>query len=331
MSATIIDVARDCGYSKATVSRAFLTPDLVSFKARDRIYASSKKLNYSPNTIAQSMVLKRTKNIAFIIHEKQYPAILNPFYSPILETVLQEANRRNFSLLISTRQDMHLPNGKIAIKRQMDGVILAGEADRQLIKELQGLNIHVVLLNSYLEMKQLPCVVADHFQGAVTATQHLIDRGHRNIGLIAGRFSKQISEERLYGYLHALKTNGLSADPLKIIDIEPTIEEAKKAMTHLLKLANRPTAIFCTNDIIAAGAMKAVFRAKLRVPNDMALVGFDDSFISRIVEPELTSLRIDPVRMGQAAAEILFHLINGTTPDSLLVRLTPELIQREST
>ncbi len=138
---------------------------MVSFKARERIYASSKKLNYAPHAIARAMVLKRTENIAFIIHEKQYPAILNPFYSPILESVLQEANRRNYSLFISAQQDMHLPNGQIAIKRQMDGVILAGESDRQLIDELLGLKIPVVLLNNHLDIEGLPCVVADHFQG----------------------------------------------------------------------------------------------------------------------------------------------------------------------
>ncbi len=331
MSATIIDVARDSGYSKATVSRAFATPDMVSFKARERIYASSKKLNYAPHAIARAMVLKRTENIAFIIHEKQYPAILNPFYSPILESVLQEANRRNYSLFISAQQDMHLPNGQIAIKRQMDGVILAGESDRQLIDELLGLKIPVVLLNNHLDIEGLPCVVADHFQGAVVATQHLIDRGHRRIGLLAGRFSRQISQARLAGYLQALSANGLSADPRFTIDLEPTTEAAEHAMKGLIGMSDRPTAMFCTNDAIAAGAMKAVLRAKLRVPQDIALVGFDDSYISRLVEPELTTLRIDPVKMGQSAAEILFQMIHGQNPKDFLVRLIPELIVREST
>ena len=112
MAATIIDVARLCGYSKATVSRAYASPEAVSEKAREKIYAAAKQLNYAPNAIARAMVRQQTENIAFIIHEKQYPAILNPFYSPMLEAAMQEGTRRNYSLFVTTSQDIHLPNGE---------------------------------------------------------------------------------------------------------------------------------------------------------------------------------------------------------------------------
>lgn len=330
-TSTIIDVARDCGYSKATVSRAFASPEVVTPKARERIYASAQKLHYAPDAIARAMARKRTENIAFIIHEKQYPAILNPFYSPILETVLEEANRRNYSLLISAQQDMRLPDGKLLVRKQMDGVILAGEADPQLIEQLMSLNIPVVLLNNQPENENIPCVVADHFYGAALATQHLIDTGHRHIGLLAGRFSKQISKARLEGYLNALHQNGIEATPQWMIHLEPTIGKAEQAMRSLIALPERPTAVFCTNDTIAAGALKALLRAGMRVPEQMALVGFDDSYVSRLVEPELTTLRIDPVKMGKAAVDILFQLMDGKAPEHPLVTVTPELIKRQST
>ncbi len=329
-STTIIDVARDCGYSKATVSRAFAAPEMVSPKAKERIYASSKKLHYAPDAIARAMVRKRTENIAFIIHDKQYPAILNPFYSPILETVLQEANRRNYSLLISAQQDMRLPNGKLQVRRQMDGVILAGEADPQMAEQLMNLKIPVVVLNNQIDMEGLPCVVADHFQGAVSATEHLIRLGHRRIGLLAGRFSRQISMARLDGYLHALHENGMEPAPDLMVHLEPTVEDAGKAMASLLNLSNPPSAVFCTNDTIAAGAIKAVLRAGRRVPGDVAVVGFDDSYICRLVAPELTSIRIDPVAMGRAAIDTLFSLMDGKAPEQPLICLAPTLIKRES-
>ena len=331
MAATIIDVALDCGYSKATVSRAFATPEAVSRKAREKIYASAKKLNYAPNAIARAMVTRRTENIAFIIHEKQYPAILNPFYSPILETVLQEANKRSYSLFIAARQDLRLPNGDIYIKKQMDGVIFAGEADPNLIAELLAQRIPVVLLNNTLELEGLPYICADHYLGATLAVEHLVELGHRHIGLLAGRFSRQISEARFHATLDVLNRHSLPIDSCFMRQLEPTLEEAQECMAELLNLPDRPTAFFCTNDTIAAGAMKAILRAGLRIPQDIALVGFDDSATSRIVEPGLTTVRIDPEQMGQLAAKTLFDMIDGKAEGCPRVRLTPELIRRGTT
>ena len=188
MAATIIDVARLCGYSKATVSRAYASPEAVSEKAREKIYAAAKQLNYAPNAIARAMVRQQTENIAFIIHEKQYPAILNPFYSPMLEAAMQEGTRRNYSLFVTTSQDIHLPNGDIYIKKHMDGVIFAGEVDIRVIEEFRKQSIPVVLVNNYLDMDGLVCISADHYGGAVQATEYLCKLGHCKIGLLSGGF-----------------------------------------------------------------------------------------------------------------------------------------------
>lgn len=204
MAATIIDVARLCGYSKATVSRAYASPEAVSEKAREKIYAAAKQLNYAPNAIARAMVRQQTENIAFIIHEKQYPAILNPFYSPMLEAAMQEGTRRNYSLFVTTSQDIHLPNGDIYIKKHMDGVIFAGEVDIRVIEEFRKQSIPVVLVNNYLDMDGLVCISADHYGGAVQATEYLCKLGHCKIGLLSGRFSPQVSEARIEGFVKTL-------------------------------------------------------------------------------------------------------------------------------
>ena len=164
MAATIIDVARLCGYSKATVSRAYASPEAVSEKAREKIYAAAKQLNYAPNAIARAMVRQQTENIAFIIHEKQYPAILNPFYSPMLEAAMQEGTRRNYSLFVT----------------------------------------------NYLDMDGLVCISADHYGGAVQATEYLCKLGHCKIGLLSGRFSPQVSEARIEGFVKTLAKYDLS-------------------------------------------------------------------------------------------------------------------------
>lgn len=329
MAATIIDVANLCGYSKATVSRAYASPETVSEKAREKVYAAAKKLNYRPNAIARAMVRQCTENIAFVIHEKQYPVILNPFYSLALEAAIQEGTKRNYSLFITTSQDMQLPNGDIYIKKQMDGVIFAGEVNQRAIEEFRGQNIPVVLLNN--QMENLLCVTADHFQGAVAAVEHLYGCGHRKIGLLAGRFSRQVSEARFSGYCKVLCDHGLSLDTHFVRDIDPTLEAGEEAMAALLKLQDRPTAVFCTNDTIAAGAIKAIVRAGLRVPEDVAVVGFDDSYISRVIEPELTTVRIDADRMGRIATQKLFDLIDGQNVENETIQIPTQLIVRGTT
>lgn len=328
MAATIIDVARLCGYSKATVSRAYASPEAVSEKAREKIYAAAKQLNYAPNAIARAMVRQQTENIAFIIHEKQYPAILNPFYSPMLEAAMQEGTRRNYSLFVTTSQDIHLPNGDIYIKKHMDGVIFAGEVDIRVIEEFRKQSIPVVLVNNYLDMDGLVCISADHYGGAVQATEYLCKLGHCKIGLLSGRFSPQVSEARIEGFVKTLAKYDIPVDDRFIADIEPALEDGEEIMTRMLRGGDRPTAFFCTNDTIAAGAMKAVTRAGLRVPEDIAIIGFDDSYISRVVEPELTTVRIDAAKMGCLAMQTLFDLIAGMPVEKAHIQIPTELIVR---
>ena len=256
MGSTIIDVAKKCGYSKTTVSRAYAEPDSVSEKAKLKIYAAAKSLNYTPNAIARAMVRQQTENIAFIINEKQSPAVLNPFYSPILEAVMRESARRNYSVFVVTNQDVLLPNGEVYIKKQMDGVIFVGEAGETIIDRLREQNIPVVLLNNVLDMEDLLCITTSHYEGAMSAVDHLYEQKHRKIGLLAGRFSPQVNEARYKGYVDALVRRGLEINPQYILEIDPTLEAGEQAMAHLLQLENRPTAAFCTNDTVAAGAMK---------------------------------------------------------------------------
>ena len=330
MAATIIDVAKRCGYSKATVSRAYASPQVVKEHTREKIYAAAKELNYAPNAIARAMVRQRTENIAFIIHEKQYPAILNPFYSGILEAAIQEATKRGYSLFITPSQNMSLPSGEIFVKKQMDGAIFAGEADGRVIEYFMSQNIPVVLLNNYLKMKNLLCITVDHIHGAEAATEHLIRTGHKRIGLIAGRFSKQVSEARRQGFENKMNEHHLGIDESLIAEIDPIMEDAETVVMGMLKSKNRPTALFCTNDTIAVGAIKAIHRAGLRVKKDVAVVGFDDSSISRLIEPELTTVRIDAAHLGNLAATKLFELIDGKRVSKKQIEVPTKLIIRDS-
>lgn len=331
MAATILDVAKLCGYSKATVSRAFASPEQVSEKARNKIYQAAQQLNYTPDAIARAMVRGRTDNIGFIIYEKQYPVVMNPFYSPIFESVMQTCGRKGYSLFISSHSDLRLPNGKTAVKKQLDGVILAGHSDERLVTDLRHQNMPVVLLNNELDMEDLTCITTDQYGGAALAMRHLIEKGHRRIGLIAGKFSPHVYLSRYNAYREILAENGCEEDPQLIETIEPTVEEAIKSAQKLLALEQRPTALFCTNDTIAIGAMKAILRAGLRIPEDVAVVGYDDSENSRMIEPELTTVQVDKTAMGRIAAERLIALIEGEAPRKETIQTAVKLIVRGST
>ena len=331
MAATILDVAKLCGYSKATVSRAFASPEQVSEKTRNKIYQAAQQLNYTPDAIARAMVRGRTDNIGFIIYEKQYPVVMNPFYSPIFESVMQTCGRKGYSLFISSHGDLKLPNGQTCVKKQLDGIILAGHSDEQLVSDLRRQNMPVVLLNNELDMDDLTCITTDQYGGAALAMRHLIEKGHRRIGLLAGNFSPHVYMSRYNAYRDVLTENGCEIDPQLIKTIEPTVEDAIESTQKLLALENRPTALFCTNDTIAIGAVKAILRSGLRIPEDIAVVGYDDSENSRMIEPELTTVQVDKTAMGRLAAERLIALIEGETPRKETIQTTVKLVVRKST
>ncbi len=324
--ATILDVAKLCGYSKATVSRAFANPEQVTEKTRNKVYEAASAVGYTPDAIARAMVRGITENIAFIIYEKQYPVGLNPFYSPIFESILQTCAKKGYSLFVSSERDVRLPNGQVYIKKHMDGVILAGKTDAQTVMDLRRQGIKVVLVNSIVDFDDLICVTTDQYGGAVQAMRHLVERGHKKIGLIAGEFSQYVYSARYNGYVDVLKENGIELNYNYIQTIEATVEAAEKCVSAILQLEDRPTALFCTNDTIAVGAMKAVLRAGLRVPEDMAIIGYDDSEMCRLVEPELTTIRVDKELMGRIAAEKLIDQIEGRQTPGHIIETKTELI-----
>ncbi len=310
MASTILDVAKLSGYSKTTVSRTFLNPENVPETTRTKVFEAAKKLNYTPNAIARAMVRKRTDNIAFILSKHQYPAVLNPFYSPILETVLQTVVKENYSLFISPDTDLSLPNGEIYLKNQMDGVLIAGKTNPKVINGFMNQNLPVVLINNKLDIDGLFCITADHYAGARLAMNHLVERGHRKIGLLAGNFSPQVFFERYNAYIDVQRENNLQVDYRFVQSLDPNVSEAFQYASSMLVSKDRPSAFFCTNDTIAIGTMKAAIRLGLRIPDDIAVIGIDDSTMSSLIEPELTTIHIDTQAMGLWAAETIIALIN---------------------
>lgn len=305
---TIYDVSRLSGVSIATVSRAFSAPDRVRESTRRKVYEAAEVLHYSPNAIAQAMALQRTNKIAFLIC-KEGATILDPFYAGICDGIMGESNRTDYELVISTAADWNMA-ASTAKNKQVEGVILGGNARPDMISELQNRNLAVVLVNNRIPGLDIPCVVSDEYGGVRQALEHLISRGHRNIAMLAGRFSPYILGERYKAFLEIAQAHGLSVDTRHIKLCDPTVDSAAEACLELLSREDRPTAIFGANDVVAAGAMKAARRLGLRVPEDVAVTGVDDSSVCRMLEPELTSVHIDCRQMGELSVQRLQALLS---------------------
>ena len=311
MNSTIYDVSRLSGVSIATVSRAFSNPERVREHTRQKVFEAAEVLHYSPNAIARAMARQRTDKIAFLIC-KEGATILDEFYARICNGIMGESNRTDLELVISTAADWDLTASN-AKNKQVDGAILGGNARPELVSELQSRGLAVVLVNNRMPGFDIPCVVSDEYGGVRQALEHLIARGHRNIAMLAGRFSPYILNERYRAFLEIAQSHGLSTDARQIRLCDPAVDSAETACEELLARPDRPTAILAANDMLAAGAMKAARRLGLRVPEDLAVTGVDDSNICGLLEPELTSVHIDCRRMGELAAARLQSLLEGET------------------
>lgn len=305
---TIYDVSRLSGVSTATVSRTFTAPDRVREETRRKVLAAAEALGYQPSAIARAMARQQTDKIAFLICKKD-ATILDEFYASICEGVMRRANSTSYQLLISTAADWQ----RTGQSKQIEGVILAGDAEPSLISSFQRQGVAVVLVNHRASGFELPSVVADEQNGARQVIDHLTAYGHRRIALLAGRFSSYITSVRYNAFLTAMQEHGISVDDSGIVMCGRDVESATQASVELLRRPERPTAVFAFNDVLAAGVIKAATRLGLRVPDDVAVVGFDDSSSCTLLTPELSSVHVDCRRMGEICLEQLIALLSGDT------------------
>lgn len=329
MNPTIYDVSRLSGVSTATISRAFSAPEQVRESTRRKVFEAAEVLHYYPNAIARAMARQRTDKIAFLICKKG-ATILDEFYAGICEGIMRETNQSDLQLVISTAEDWSQAPSN-AQSKQIEGVILGGNAQADMVTEFQSQNISVMLVNNRIQGLELPCVLSDEYGGVKMAVEHLIQRGHRDIAMIAGRFSPYIVGERYRAFLEITRACGIAVDAQRVKMCEADVESATRAATELLSRKDRPTAVFAANDIIAAGILKAARRLGLRVPQDVAVVGFDDSTVCTMLEPELTSVHINCRRMGELCVERLRAMLSGEEITPLTAVVPAELRVRGTT
>lgn len=322
---TLKAIAERAGVSVATVSRALSGRGQVDEATRRRILQIAEELGYAPDMAARSLVLRRTENIGFLIHALQSLAP-HTFYGEILTAAEQELRRHRYHLQFAMVEDEALP--PLIKENRVDGLLLVGcDLPTSLIRTLKERRIPLVLVDHHLP--GIDSVFTDNVGGAFQATSHLIRLGHRRIAFVTETLDNLSFRERFEGYRQALEAHGLPFDPDLVAEGERGFEGGFVAMRRLLE-RTRPTAVVAANDPTAASAMRAIRAHGLRIPEDIAIVGFDDDPLAVHTEPPLTTMRVFRSKMATLAAARLLDLIKHPEQPAIHIRIETELIVRES-
>lgn len=329
MAASLTDVAKSAGVSIATASRILNGVDYpVADKTRRKVLEAAQVLSYRPNLIARSLRKDQTYTIGIIVEN-----ILSPFVPAIIRGIEERLNQNSyFSIIFDSNWD---PVAEVeAIKhlgmRQIDGIIIV-ESFLYSSDDVYALvNRPHVFVHRLFDSLSPNSIAADDREGARRAVNHLIQLGHRRIAFINGAKDWDAATNRLAGYQEALATAQLAFDPTLVHQGDWQVQAGYTAAQHLLALAERPTAVFAANDLMALGVVYAAQEAGLTVPANLAIVGYDDRDLAGFVRPGLTTIRMPCEQMGHVAAESLLRLIHGELTAIEPTLVCGELIVRQS-
>ncbi len=329
------DVAKLAGVSRTTVSFVLNQNEGVSISkaTRQRVLKAAKRLNYHPNAAGRKLVSGKSDTLGLVLHQSPEQVFADAFLPRVILGVEQAAMQLGFHVLLK-QVDPKDKNGyaRLIHENHVDGIILSGpRQDDEDIVRLHREGVPVMLLGQ-LPDSHLPFVDVDARRGAETAVKHLVELGHKRIAMITNApLSYTSSQQRRDGYLQALRNSRLKVDSALIKEGNYTPASGYQAMTELLNLSPRPTAVFIASDVVALGAILAIHRAGLQLPDDIAMVGFDDIPLAEYFDPPLTTVRLPAFGLGLAAAERVIQLIQGKALDSNEVLMETELVVREST
>lgn len=313
---TIKDVAKTAGVSFKTVSRVINDYPHVRESVRQRVWQAIEELDYRPNFTARQLRTQKSNAIALITDE----IAITPYAVDIIRGAFKAAwQQHKLVLVINTERDSEMKEEAITLtlERQIEGIIYATMYHRQAFPPETVREVPTVLLDCFIQDRSLPSVVPNEVKGGYTATRALLDKGHRRIGFIKYDVPIPAASGRLQGYREALAEFDLPFDPI-LVDNEdsPDPENGYRSTMRLMALPDRPTALFCFNDRMAAGVYRALRELNYSIPDDVAVIGFDNQVgITTALSPALTTLQLPHYEMGQWAVEHLLYLIDN--PDSL--------------
>ncbi len=332
MKATIKDISRLAEVSTATVSKVVNgKAEKISLTTKERITRIIEEVGYIPNRIASSMVTKRTKTIGLII-----PDIANPFFPELARGVEDLANKEGYTLILcNSDNDLKKEDDYLGMlqEKMVDGIIFTASSNHSAVSlALNKSKIPVITVERNIDgLMSQQTIVANNEIGAFTAVKHMLKCGYNKILYLSGPIKSKPAQERYSGYLRALKESNIEPMKFHLIEGYYSGDWSFIRVQKIIKEGFDYDGIFCGNDLIALGALKALQASDIDVPNQVGLVGFDDIYMAQMVNPELTTVRQPNYEMGYQAAENLLAMIDNEKTMLNLNLLKTRLIVRGST
>ncbi len=300
--------------SIATVSRCMNSPDKVSENTRIKVQDAILKTGYTPNALAQSFRRGRTNVVMVVL-----PSIGDPFFTEVMHGIRNAADAKGYSIIINETQFNTLTADEVAamvVSRQTDGIILLASmspfgTEVLSAKSHRALPIVIGCETVAPELTAFPSVHIDNVAAAMEATNYLIARGHRRIGLIGGSANSLLTKDREFGYRAAMREAECDIEDGWVVNGDLTIDGAIRATRSLLNHNHRPSAIFCTTDEMAIGCLHATRSAGLRIPDDLSVMGFDDTRYAAVTDPPLTTISQPAMEIGE---RVMYRLCREIEP-----------------
>jgi len=311
MHVNIHEIAKRSGFSIATVSRVMNKQRPVKDQTRNKILQIAREMNYRPHPIARSLSRKQTDTIGVIL-----PELVGEFFMDIISGIDEVAHRYNRFILISSsysQRNVIETSLEFMNSGRVDGVILMAPGLQQEITEIYKVSRRpVVFLNCYPVAENVVSFSINNFQGATSIVEHLIEHGYKKIGMIKGPEDNVDAQDRFKGFKTTLKRNKIEFDSSYLISGDFSIKSGFYGFSRLMSQRDKPEAIFTANDMMAIGAYEAAAHFGLKIPEDIAVVGFDDIFLSRLLIPRLTTVHVPIIELGSKAMQYLLNMIDGT-------------------
>ena len=329
---TMADVAREAGVSSMTVSRVINNKEDVRAATRERVVAVIERLGYRPSGIARGLATRRTGTLGLVV-----PDVANPFFADVARGVEHVAYGEGYNVfLCNTEEDPERELGvlKSLEEKRVDGLVLcSSRLDEEELRAIVTRHSAAVLVNRRLEgqgVRLATRVLVDDEAGGRLATRLLLEAGHRMVAFLAGPRVSHSGRERGKGYRAALVEGGVVDNGARVRHCAPTVEGGQQAARELLDVYPRTTALFCYNDLVAVGALQACAELGRRVPEDVAVVGYDDIPLAALVTPALTTCRVPRYELGARTVRLLLDQIHGCSDGCEEILLQPELVVRDS-
>jgi len=326
---TMSDVAREAGVSLMTVSRVLNSKGEVSSETRQRVLDVIARLDYRPSGVARSLVTQRTSTIGLVV-----PDNANPFFSEVARGVEHAAYAQGYNVfLCNTDADLQRERAVLHSleEKRVDGVVLcSSRLEDDELRTVITRHPAMVLVNRRLEGESVAAVLVDNERGGRMATEHFLHTGRRRVGFLTGPTASRSGRQRVTGYLAAFAAADLPYSSAWMCPCAPTVEGGRQASRELLAAHPGLTALLCYNDLVAVGALQACVELHCAVPDQLAIIGFDDIPLAALVTPPLTTCHVPRYELGCEAMRLLLDRINASPGPHGEAVLQPELIVRAS-